>query len=506
MLSNVNILLKRYTRKIPSGEISSEHEVLVADIRELKPLEKEKSILTEELPIFKTKQHFYQETYNNSLITKEFQTTFWLKRLQESSHPLKEFLSEEIQRGISADYLEAFVVNEEAIMKNNFERNICKPVITGHNISRFGIEYLNEYIFYLTRNDNIQQYPNVGKYIKGFQEQITCKEVQDGKHPWFALHRPRDANIFIAPKLIGLTTSDRLILGLDTDELYAMDNLYVLRLKSRDLKTYYWILSILNTSLLSYLYRLIAQEEGRILPQVKAENLYALPICHISFVTPESSKKKLIEEAKNHYKKYLETGKPDTILYFIQSRLMKEHKPDAELVKKHNADPHNQNWQIPGGGLWEQSDVVHDTLAFLAEQMIEMSKEKQKEIKGYLKWIEGQLKIQSDTEGDKGIEALTGKTQVKNYLGDYQKGEEYLPFEEFWKTLEKNKGRIQANLKSRELYENIRSEYEKSLSKLLPLKEKLRKTDWLIDQIVYKLYGLTEEEIKIVEGHGVKGS
>jgi type II restriction/modification system DNA methylase subunit YeeA len=45
----------------------------------------------------------------------------------------------------------------------------------------------------------------------------------------------------------------------------------------------------------------------------------------------------------------------------------------------------------------------------------------------------------------------------------------------------------------------IKSEYEKSLSKLLPLKEKLRKTDWLIDQIVYKLYGLTEEEIKIVE-------
>jgi type II restriction/modification system DNA methylase subunit YeeA len=32
------------------------------------------------------------------------------------------------------------------------------------------------------------------------------------------------------------------------------------------------------------------------------------------------------------------------------------------------------------------------------------------------------------------------------------------------------------------------------------LKGKLQKTDWLIDPIVYKLYGLTEEEIKIVEG------
>jgi DNA-directed RNA polymerase specialized sigma54-like protein len=91
-------------------------------------------------------------------------------------------------------------------------------------------------------------------------------------------------------------------------------------------------------------------------------------------------------------------------------------------------------------------------------------------------------------------------------LGDYQKGVEQLHFEDFWKILEKNKPKIEVNLKSRELYENIRSEYEKSLSKLLPLKEKLRKTDWLIDQIVYKLYGLTEAEIKIVERQGFMGS
>jgi hypothetical protein len=33
------------------------------------------------------------------------------------------------------------------------------------------------------------------------------------------------------------------------------------------------------------------------------------------------------------------------------------------------------------------------------------------------------------------------------------------------------------------------------------LKEKLCKTNWPIDQIIYKLYGLTEEEIKIVEAY-----
>jgi len=129
-----------------------------------------------------------------------------------------------------------------------------------------------------------------------------------------------------------------------------------------------------------------------------------------------------------------------------------------------------------------------------------MNKQKQEEMKGFLRWLESQLKIQSDMVGNKGIEVLTGKSQIKNFLGDYQKGEKQLDYEEFWKILEKNKNKIQVNLKSRELYDTIRSEYEKSLSKLLPLKEKLQKTDWLIDQIVYRLYGLTEEEIKIVEG------
>ena len=110
------------------------------------------------------------------------------------------------------------------------------------------------------------------------------------------------------------------------------------------------------------------------------------------------------------------------------------------------------------------------------------------------------MKIRPDKKGNIGIEALTEKTRIKEYLGNYQRAEEHLPFEEFWKVLEKNKNRIQANLKARETFNAIKTEYEKSLSKLLSLKEQLRKTDWLIDQIVYKLYGLSQEEIRIVEG------
>lgn len=61
----------------------------------------------------------------------------------------------------------------------------------------------------------------------------------------------------------------------------------------------------------------------------------------------------------------------------------------------------------------ERSDVVHDLLAFLAEQMLEMNKQKQQEIKGFLGWLEGYV-------GAK-VEDLTPKTKLQRYYEyDYE--------------------------------------------------------------------------------------
>ena len=45
-------------------------------------------------------------------------------------------------------------------------------------------------------------------------------------------------------------------------------------------------------------------------------------------------------------------------------------------------------------------------------------------------------------------------------------------------------------------------EHEEAVGALSPVLEALEKTDRLIDQIVYRLYGLSEEEIGVVEGEG----
>ncbi len=66
--------------------------------------------------------------------------------------------------------------------------------------------------------------------------------------------------------------------------------------------------------------------------------------------------------------------------------------------------------------------------------------------------------------------------------------------------LRKNRKKLAIDPSRREPAEALRSEFEGSLRKLLPLRERIRQTDGLIDAVVYRLYGLTEEEIGIVEG------
>ncbi|MBC7221234.1 N-6 DNA methylase [Candidatus Bipolaricaulota bacterium] len=267
-----------------------------------------------------------------------------------------------------------------------------------------------------------------------------------------------------------------------------------------------FLCALINSRLLNSWFRIAFVFEDRLFPYARVSQLTQLPIRRISFVTPNSEQARLAEKGHAIYRQDLLTYRTrqssadlfSTTLRFVEERLQRSHPTDPDLVRRHNGDPLNKDWQIPVGAPWEQSDVVHDFLAFLAEEMIRLNKEKQAEMRNFLAWLEAELQVQPDKNGNTGIEALTGKAKLKNYLGDYQKGEPELPFTEFWGILQKNKNRIRRPL-SHEFMAQLRAAYERSLSKLRPIKERLRLTDGLIDQIVYRLYGLTEDDIKTVD-------
>lgn len=146
--------------------------------------------------------------------------------------------------------------------------------------------------------------------------------------------------------------------------------------------------------------------------------------------------------------------------------------------------------------------MVHDVLAHLAQRMIDLNKDKQAEVKRFLGWLEDQLDI-LPRDGKTGFDVFTGKTVIQNYLGDYQKGEGELPFpaagnrDSLEYRLYQNRNRYRAKLG--DIRGVIEAEYEASLGTLLPIKRELARTDALIDKIVYRLYGLTDEEIELIE-------
>jgi len=238
------------------------------------------------------------------------------------------------------------------------------------------------------------------------------------------------------------------------------------------------VLALLNSSLWEWRFRLTSTNN-----HINAYEIDSMPLRHISFITPKENQGKLVEEGKELYEKYLESGNWDSLLFFVSQRLKKQHIPDPELVKKHNADPLNKDFQIKEGELVEQSDVAHNILAFLAEKMIEYNKEKNKEVKSLLEWLERETGAQ--------VEDLRGKTTIKKY--HETTADNLINF------LKKNKKKLQIDPSRRDFQDRLSTEFDKSIQKLTPLKRKIEMTDRLIDQIVYKLYELTEEEIRIVE-------
>ena len=53
--------------------------------------------------------------------------------------------------------------------------------------------------------------------------------------------------------------------------------------------------------------------------------------------------------------------------------------------------------------------------------------------------------------------------------------------------------------RAKDAYNTIKETFDGTMSKFTPLFDRIQETDGLIDNIVYRLYGLTEEEIKVVE-------
>lgn len=191
-----------------------------------------------------------------------------------------------IQRGVSPDLKKAFIVNSTVAKKFKIENNKLKRVLTGgKQVKRYFIDYQDLWLIYTSNKENFSELPNIRTYIDQFKSEIKCKEVKEKKHSIYALHRARKESIFTKQeKILGVITEDEIVVSIDRTKVFATDGLYLFGV--RDSVNAKYVVAVLNSKLMKFVYRLLTFEEGRVLAQVKPTILKQLPIYAINFYNP----------------------------------------------------------------------------------------------------------------------------------------------------------------------------------------------------------------------------
>jgi hypothetical protein len=199
-----------------------------------------------------------------------------LGRLRLEYASLDQWIDGTIQRGVSPDIAQAHVVSKADLVAWSLEQEVLRPSISGPRIKRYAPAIPDQWIIWTTRDTAMQRFPNTMSFLQQFRKRNTCREVAEGKHPWWALHRPRDPHIFSSPKLIGLTTTRHIELVADMDGgLFVTDAMYVFH--PRQGLDITWFAGVLQSRLFQFLYGIANQGESRVIPQIKAAKLQALP-------------------------------------------------------------------------------------------------------------------------------------------------------------------------------------------------------------------------------------
>lgn len=295
-----------------------------------------------------------------------------------------------------------------------------------------------------------------------------------------------DTEKYRNPKIFLNQTGDSLKPCYDNEGYFCLNNMHIGYLVSKNYNLLY-VTAILAGKLMHFYYQVISQEKGRMLAQTDIETIDTLPIRRISFTTPDDERTKLVSAGIALY----EAGKMDELLGFVAERLA--------------AEP-------------EQSDVVHDLLAHLAQQMIDLNQQRQQQVSDFVTDLEGYLSEKdmkqigrlwtppsAPKEGEKDYdrkqqEHAKASAEAQQQLGTLARQRIDLRDdtgaidETQWKWLLKR--RFNNQIPGLAALVRIFNTYHPPIA---TLDRRLAATDRLIDRIVYMLYGLTPAEIAIVE-------
>ncbi|MCT7536193.1 BREX-1 system adenine-specific DNA-methyltransferase PglX [Aliarcobacter butzleri] len=166
-----------------------------------------------------------------------------IQKLNHNTISLHEYTNEEIFYGIKTGFNEAFVIDknkkDEIVKKDSKSIEIIKPLLRGRDVSKYEINFAEQYLIYAHNKVNIQDYPAVIEHLEIYKKQL---EKRAGKQLWWQL-QSNSFKDFGKSKIVYMKMQTKVAFSIDYDNCLINDALFCY------LKDDKFLLSFLNSKL-----------------------------------------------------------------------------------------------------------------------------------------------------------------------------------------------------------------------------------------------------------------
>ncbi len=372
--------------------------------------------------------------------------------------------------GIKTGLNEAFIIDKKTKnqLVNENNKELFKPLLRGQDINRYNYSFSDLYLLATGYKLDIKnKYPEIYNYLKTYKEKAIAR--YDQGENWWNLRACNYYDEFEKEKIIYKDISERLSFCYDNNNIYFNNTVYFLTTGNK------YLLSVLNSKLINFYYSLISSKLGSGASRSYTIHIKNLPVIRIKKDKQLNFKNK----ANNIIKNYNKIGKSKEIKF---TDLIYKYTSNKGITLRKTLDNSDFNNEIYSGRASKirnysvsiNTNIVTIYLDKSSSGKYEVLKfeENDRYKRQYLKYYLENLTDEQLDEIDNKYKGNILKKTLQIEIPDYNKDH---------------------------VVKKVVKEWENLQQKIIDLENEIERIDNEIDQMVYNLYDLTEEEIKIVE-------
>lgn len=208
-----------------------------------------------------------------------------LVKMRNNSRMLGELI-EDFFEGIASGKDEVFYIKQNLIDEKNIESEIIYPLLRGIDVKRYCLNWSGTYVIYPYDNNGKvileeelkKDFPNCYRYLSEKRSLLSDREYfnNSGKK-WYEIWNPRDIKKLKQPRIVTPEISQRNNFAY-SEGFFGNTKTYNLLLIDKNIDEYFYLLGLLNSSLIEFYYKQLSVPKAGGYIEYKKQFLTKIPI------------------------------------------------------------------------------------------------------------------------------------------------------------------------------------------------------------------------------------